>query len=70
MATIGRASAVAEIGRLRLSGHLAWLIWLFIHLTYLITFGNRVLVMFQWAWNYWTRGRSARLITAKPADRQ
>jgi NADH dehydrogenase len=68
MATIGRASAVAEIGRLRLSGYLAWLIWLFIHLTYLITFGNRVLVMFQWAWNYWTRGRSARLITAKPAE--
>ncbi len=58
MATIGRAVAVAEVGWLRLSGYLAWLIWLFIHLTYLITFGNRVLVLIQWAWNYWTRGRS------------
>jgi NADH dehydrogenase len=69
MATIGRAAAVADLGWLRLSGYPAWLIWLFIHLTYLITFGNRVLVLFQWAWNYWTRGRAARLITSEPAER-
>jgi NADH dehydrogenase len=66
MATIGRASAVADLGWLRLSGHPAWLVWLFIHLLYLIAFDNRVMVMFQWAWNYVTRGRSARLITAEP----
>ncbi len=63
MATIGRASAVADIGGMRLSGYPAWLAWLFIHLLYLIAFDNRVMVMFQWAWNYFTRGRSARLIT-------
>jgi NADH dehydrogenase len=63
MATIGRAAAVADLGWLRLSGYPAWLVWLFIHMLYLIAFDNRVLVMFQWAWNYFTRGRSARLIT-------
>jgi NADH dehydrogenase len=66
MATIGRASAVADLGWLHLSGYVAWLAWLFIHLMYLIAFENRVLVMFQWAWNYFTRGRAARLITAEP----
>jgi NADH dehydrogenase len=69
MATIGRALAVAQIGRVKLSGFLAWLAWLFIHLIYLIRFENRVLVLFQWAWNYATRGRAARLITeTKPAN--
>jgi NADH dehydrogenase len=63
MATIGRALAVAEIGRWKLSGFLAWLVWLFIHIIYLIRFENRVMVLFQWAWNYFTRGRAARLIT-------
>jgi NADH dehydrogenase len=67
MATIGRAAAVADMGWLRLSGYPAWLVWLFIHLMYLIAFDNRVMVMFQWAWNYFTRGRSARLITSVPA---
>jgi len=63
MATIGRAEAVADFGWLRISGHLAWLAWLFIHLMYLIEFGNRILVLMQWAGNYFTRNRSARLIT-------
>ncbi|HEY7314054.1 MAG TPA: quinol oxidase, partial [Gemmataceae bacterium] len=63
MATIGRASAVADLGWIRLSGMIAWMIWLFIHILFLIEFQNRVLVMFQWAWNYLTRNRAARLIT-------
>jgi NADH dehydrogenase len=63
MATIGRAAAVADLGWLRLSGYPAWLAWLFIHILFLIEFENRILVLFQWAWNYVTRNRSARLIT-------
>jgi NADH dehydrogenase len=63
MATIGRAAAVVDLGWLQLSGYPAWLVWLFIHILYLIEFDNRVLVLFQWAWNYFTAGRSARLIT-------
>lgn len=63
MATIGRAAAVAQIGPLRLSGLLGWLTWLFIHLLYIVQFENKVLVLTQWAWSYFTRGRSARLIT-------
>jgi NADH dehydrogenase len=69
MATIGRASAVADLGWLHLSGYPAWLAWLFIHLLYLIAFDNRVMVLFQWAWNYFTRGRSARLITETRGDK-
>jgi NADH dehydrogenase len=63
MATIGRAAAVADLGWVRISGWLAWLAWLFIHLIYLVGFQNRLLVLFQWAWSYYTRGRSARLVT-------
>jgi NADH dehydrogenase len=63
MATIGASHAVADLGWVKLSGYLAWLAWLFIHLIYLIAFENRMLVLFQWAWNYFTRNRSARLIT-------
>jgi NADH dehydrogenase len=63
MATIGRNSAVAESMGLRMTGYLAWMAWLFIHILYLIEFQNRVLVMWQWFWNYLTRNRSARLIT-------
>jgi NADH:ubiquinone reductase (H+-translocating) len=63
MATIGRASAVADLGRIKLHGYIGWLAWLFIHLIYLIEFENRLLVLFQWAWNYFTRNRAARLIT-------
>jgi NADH dehydrogenase len=65
MATIGRAAAVADLGWIRISGLLAWLAWLFIHLLFIVEFQNRVLVLFQWAWNYFTRGRSARLITGE-----
>jgi NADH dehydrogenase len=63
MATIGRARAVAAVGRLRFNGLPAWATWLFVHILYLSAFENRVLVLFQWAWNYFTRNRSARLIT-------
>jgi NADH:ubiquinone reductase (H+-translocating) len=63
MATIGRNAAVAQVGWLKLSGFVAWLVWLFVHIVYLITFSNRVMVLFQWFWNYVTRNRSARLIT-------
>lgn len=63
MATIGRAAAVADFGWLRLSGYPAWILWLFIHLMWLVQFDNRLLVMLQWSWNYFTRNRAARLIT-------
>jgi NADH dehydrogenase len=59
---------VAQIGRLRLRGFLAWLTWLFVHLMYLVEFENRVLVLIQWGWSYVTRNRSARLITGEPDD--
>ncbi len=62
LATIGRSAAVADFGKLRFSGWLAWVLWLFIHLLFLIQFRNRVLVVFQWAWSYLTRNRSTRLI--------
>jgi NADH dehydrogenase len=63
MATIGRSHAVVESGKIRLSGGIAWLAWLFIHILYLARFENRVLVLMQWFWNYLTRNRAARLIT-------
>jgi NADH dehydrogenase len=65
MATIGRAAAVVDLGWVRFDGYLAWLAWLFIHLIYLIEFQSRLLVLMQWAWNYFTRNRSARLITGE-----
>lgn len=65
MATIGRGRAVADLGFVRFSGYPAWLAWLFIHLMYLVQFGNRVLILVQWAWNYLTWSRSARLITGR-----
>jgi NADH dehydrogenase len=67
MATIGRSAAVVDLGWIRFSGFLAWLTWLFVHLVYLIEFGNRVLVLMQWAGNYISRNRSARLITGETA---
>ena len=66
LAVIGRSAAVAEFGRIRISGILAWMAWLFIHLIYLVAFSNRLLVLTQWASNYLTRNRYARLITAEP----
>ncbi len=62
MAVIGRKAAVARIGRLRFTGWFAWLMWLFVHLMFLVGFENRLLVFIQWAWNYFTRNRRARLI--------
>lgn len=72
MATIGRAAAVAQIGDLKLSGYPAWLSWLFIHLLYLAEFDNRILVFFQWVWNYFTYRRGVRLILnvqSRPPER-
>jgi NADH dehydrogenase len=65
LAVIGRNAAVADLSFLKFDGFFAWLIWIFIHIFYLIEFDNRVLVMFQWAWNYFTRRRGARLITGR-----
>ena len=63
MATIGRAAAVAVIGRLHLSGRIAWLAWVLVHIAFLIGFRNRFIVLFEWAWAYVTFQRGARLIT-------
>jgi NADH:ubiquinone reductase (H+-translocating) len=63
LATIGRAAAVAQFGKIHISGFMAWLAWLFIHILFLIGFRNRVLVFIQWAWSYFTYERGARLIT-------
>ena len=63
LATIGRAAAVGQIKNWKVSGLFAWLMWLFVHILYLVGFRNRLLVMIQWAWSYFTYDRSARLIT-------
>jgi NADH dehydrogenase len=63
MAVIGRSEAVAEIAGLRFSGLIAWLLWCFVHIFYLIGFRNRIVVMLEWAWAYLTYQRGARLIT-------
>jgi NADH dehydrogenase len=63
LATIGRAAAVAEFKKFCLSGYPAWLAWLFIHIFFLIGFRNRVIVLIQWAWSYFTYERGVRLIT-------
>lgn len=65
MATIGRAAGVANFKWGRFNGVSAWLAWLFIHLWYILEFEDRLLVFMQWAWNYFTRNRSARLITGE-----
>lgn len=63
LAVIGRNAAVADVGPLKFSGFFAWFLWVFIHIMYLVEFDNRLIVFFQWAWNYVTRKRGARLIT-------
>lgn len=63
MATIGRMKAIAQIGKMKFSGLFAWLMWLFIHLIYLVEFEKRLLILIQWAGNFITWNRSARLIT-------
>jgi len=69
LATIGRLAGVAHIGKLKFSGRPAWLLWLFIHIFFLIGFRNRILVMIEWAWSYVTYDRGARLITGRVAGR-
>ncbi len=63
LAVIGRGQAVADIWKLRFGGFLAWLIWIFVHIFFLIGFRNRILVLLEWAWSYLTYSRGARLIT-------
>jgi NADH dehydrogenase len=69
MATIGRSRAVAVIGKMRLTGMLAWLAWLFVHLMALVGFRNRVVVLLEWAWAYVSFQRSARIILDAPVAR-
>jgi NADH dehydrogenase len=66
LAVIGRGRAVADIWKLHFGGFIAWLTWIFVHIFFLIGFRNRVLVLIQWAWSYFTFGRGARLITEDP----
>lgn len=66
MATIGRGAAVAQIGKRQFCGFFAWLLWLLVHLMLIVQFQNRVLIFFQWAWNYTTFNRSSRIITGDP----
>ena len=67
MAVIGQNKAVADLNFAKFSGFIAWIIWVFAHIYYLIEFDNKLVVMIQWAWNYITLGRGARLITEKPS---
>jgi NADH:ubiquinone reductase (H+-translocating) len=72
LATIGRAAAVAEIGGWHIAGLPAWLLWLFVHIMTLTGFRNRLIVLVQWAWAYFTYQRGIRLITgqgARPSTR-
>lgn len=69
LAVIGQNAAVVNVAGLKLTGFVAWLIWVFAHIYYLIEFDNKLLVTIQWAWNYFTRGRGARLITGEGLSR-
>ncbi|MDC6166854.1 NAD(P)/FAD-dependent oxidoreductase [Paucibacter sp. XJ19-41] len=71
LATIGRKAAVADVGRFQFSGYFAWLFWLFVHIYFLIGFRNRLVVLMDWAWAYWSFQRYARVVaeqapTAEP----
>jgi NADH:ubiquinone reductase (H+-translocating) len=68
LATIGRGAAVADIKGVKLSGFIAWLTWLFVHLWYLVGFTNRVVVYVRWSFSFFTHGRAARLITRQPGE--
>ncbi len=70
LATIGRSKAVALLGRMKLSGYPAWLMWLSAHIFFLIGFRNRIMVLIDWAWAYWTFERSARIIAEPPAKKR
>ncbi|MBT9558746.1 MAG: NAD(P)/FAD-dependent oxidoreductase [Myxococcales bacterium] len=67
LATIGRKRAIAQVGKLRLSGFLAWLLWLFVHILFLIGFKNRISVFINWAWAYFTFQRGARIVLTEGA---
>lgn len=69
MATIGRSAAVAEVGKFKFSGLMAWLTWLFVHLIFLIGFRNKLSVLMQWAYSYFAYKRSARIIVTAPPER-
>ena len=62
LATIGRSAAVAYFGKFKMSGYPAWVMWLLAHIYFLINFRNRLVVMIDWAWSYWTMQRSARIV--------
>ena len=68
LAVIGRGFAVMDVGRVRLGGFIAWLAWIFVHILFLIGFRNRVKVLFEWAWAYFTYQRGARLIIGSFSD--
>jgi len=68
LAVIGRSSAIAEIGRLRLHGYIAWLLWLFVHLMYIVEFSNRLIIFIRWGIQYVTFSRGARLITGPESE--
>lgn len=70
LATIGRNAAVAVLGKLRFSGYPAWLLWLLAHIYFLIGFRNRIVVLIDWAWAYWTFERNARIVigAGRPPD--
>lgn len=70
LATIGRSKAVGMVGKVKVRGFIAWAFWLFIHLMYLVGFKNRVLVLSEWAWSYFTFGRGARVIISAGDDMQ
>ena len=68
LATIGRMAAVVHFGKLRLAGLLAWWFWLVVHIFFLIGFRNRLIVLINWAWAYWSYQRHARIILGRQAD--
>jgi NADH dehydrogenase len=67
LAVIGRNAAVVDLGFVKFAGFPAWLAWIFVHIFFLIEFDNKLLVLIQWGWNYFTRKRGARLITNQEA---
>ena len=68
LATIGRSRAIADFGKVRLTGRIAWLLWLFVHIMYLVGFRNRLSVFIQWGYSYFTYQRGVRLITSVDRD--
>ena len=67
---MGRGYAIGRFWRINVTGLIGWLIWAFVHISYLIDFRNRVFVLLQWAWTYLTFKRGARLITLDPHEEQ